>query len=54
MTVYYVRALMDFFKKLIKDVVEFLRLIHMQPMAGTGDHLIGQVRHKPLASTGLS
>jgi len=33
---------------LIKDAIEFLWLIYVEPMAGTGDHLVGQVRHEPI------
>ncbi len=41
-------SLTDFFEKLIEDAIELLRLIHVQPVAGTGDHLVRQVRHKPV------
>jgi hypothetical protein len=41
-------SLKDFFEKRIEDAIEFLGFIHVQPVARTGDHLVGQIRHKPV------
>ena len=41
------------FEKLVKDAIEYLRLIHVQPVTGAGDQLVRQSRHKFVGIVGI-